>query len=203
MSDPQQLKRKNARTAVAALAVVAGMVGFAYASAPLYRLVCKQLGINGTTQVATSAPAHVSEVPVTVRFDANTDPALPWEFKPAKKSVTIKFGESATVSYHAKNLSNHAIAGTATFNVTPEKIGQYFNKIACFCFQETVLQPGEEKDLAVTFYVDPDLLNDKYADEVRTITLSYTFFPSANGLPIESQPKTAAAIVTPATAAQN
>jgi len=168
---PAATQAQNARTAIAALAVVAIMVGFAFASAPLYRMVCKQLGINGTTQVAKAAPNHVSEVPVTVRFDANTDP----------RCRGIQTNEE--VDHHQVrrerdgHLSRQELVGSrdrrhCDLHVTPEKIGQYFNKIACFCFQETVLQPGEEKDLAVTFFVDPDLLNDRLTEEVRTVTLS-------------------------------
>jgi cytochrome c oxidase assembly protein subunit 11 len=180
MADEKKLERRKATTAIIAVTVVAGMVGLAFGSAPLYRLVCKQLGIGGTTQVATEAPKAISQEPVTVRFDSNTDPQLPWEFKPEQKSVTLKFGETATIKYRAKNLSDRTIVGTATFNVTPEKVGIYFNKLACFCFQETTLKPGEEVELPVTFFVDPDLLQDEYANEVRTLTLSYTFFPSLN-----------------------
>ena len=183
------LKRKNAITAVLAMAVAAGMVGAAFASVPLYRYVCKAVGLGGTTEVATEAPRQISNVSVTVRFDANTDPELPWEFKPNQKSVTLKLGESKTISYHARNLSDHATTGTATFNVAPDKAGQYFDKLACFCFQEQTLAPHEEADMSVTFFVDPAMVKDKTADEVREITLSYTFFRSKDGLPIENDAK--------------
>ena len=196
------LQRRKKITATIAIAVVVGMVGFAFASAPLYRLVCKAFGINGTTQTALTAPAATSNEDVTVRFDANVDRELPWEFKPNQKSVTIKFGETKTVSYHARNLSQETVVGTATFNVTPEKIGPYFDKLECFCFTDQTLAPGQEADLAVTFFVDPDLLKDEHVDEVRTITLSYTFFRSANGVAVDSRQSAAAlSVISAATAA--
>jgi len=178
---PDPLKRRKIITAAISAAVVAGMLGLAFASVPLYRLVCKAIGLGGTTQTASAAPSTVSDVPVTVRFDTNVDPQLPWEFKPNQKSVTVKLGQPATVSFHARNLSNETITGTATFNVTPEKIGPYFDKIQCFCFNLQTLAAKQETDMAVTFFVDPELMKDKTANEVRTITLSYTFFRSANG----------------------
>jgi cytochrome c oxidase assembly protein subunit 11 len=196
------LKRKNAVTAGISLAVVAGMVGLAFAAVPIYRVVCQAIGIGGTTRVATEAPRDISNVAVTVRFDANTDKQLPWEFKPNQKSVTLNLGESKTITYHVRNLSKETTTGTAEFNVTPDKIGQYFNKLACFCFQEQTLAPGQEADLGVTFFVDPALMKDNTANEVREITLSYTFFRSKDGLPIETDAKTESSTARTETAPQ-
>ena len=175
-------QRKNAFTAATALLVVAGMVGFAFASAPLYRIVCQKLGLGGATQVATAAPEQAAAVPITVRFDANIDRMLPWTFKPNQKSVDLRLGETRTVSYHVKNLTDQTVTGTATFNVTPEKTGQYFNKLECFCFQSQTLGPGQEADLGVTFFIDPALVKDSTTEEVRTFTLSYTFFRAKEDL---------------------
>ena len=178
------LKRRKIATATAALTVVAAMVGASFAAVPLYRLVCKSIGIGGVTKVATAAPKSVSDVMMTVRFDANTDKQLPWTFTPNQKSVDLKLGETRTISYHVKNMSDATTTGTAMFNVTPDKIGQYFNKLACFCFQEQTLAPGQEADLGVTFFVDPDLIKNDTTEEVRTITLSYTFYRSKDGVPL-------------------
>jgi cytochrome c oxidase assembly protein subunit 11 len=199
------LKRRNGLTALLALAVVAGMIGFAFASAPLYRLVCQKLGIGGTTQKVLGVPDVASNVDVSVRFNANVDPQLPWEFKPNQKAVTVKFGEQTTATFHAKNLSKETITGLATFNVTPDKAGQYFDKIQCFCFDQQTLAPGQEVDMAVTFFVDPALLQDDTANEVREITLSYTFFRSANQVPADGKlsaaPATSQSLVPSAAAA--
>ncbi len=168
--------RANTRLALGLGLVVCGMVGLSFAAVPLYQLFCQVTGYGGTTQVASSVPDEVLERQMKVRFDANVSPDLPWAFKPEERQVTIKLGEPTLVFFKAKNTSNHPTAGTATFNVTPDKAGQYFNKTQCFCFTEQVLQPGQEVDMGVSFYVDPALAEDHNLDEVKTITLSYTMF---------------------------
>ncbi len=170
------------------MAVSGLMLGFAFAMVPLFKIVCVKLGLDGTTQRATVAPTEITNIPITVRFDSNVDKQLPWQFVPDQKSVDLKLGETATVFYKATNTSDHPTSGTASFNVTPEKIGQYFNKLACFCFTEQTLKPGESMEMGVTFFVDPAMVKDKLTDEVRTITLSYTFFPSQGFFPKDGQP---------------
>ncbi|MEQ9447811.1 MAG: cytochrome c oxidase assembly protein [Rhodospirillaceae bacterium] len=184
--DQRELKRRNARSALIALSVAVGMVGAAFAFVPFYDAFCRALGIGGATQVATAAPTKTADVPVTVRFDSNVDRALPWEFYPTQDSVSVIPGETRTIHYIAKNTSDRPTTGTATFNVTPEKAGTYFSKIVCFCFQEQTLQPGETMDMAVSFFVDPEIVENHTTDDVRTITLSYTFFRSLEDMMKES-----------------
>ena len=176
MSAPAKSPKRNAPVALLLCGLVAGMVGLSFAAVPLYRLFCQVTGFGGTTQVADEAPAAASERLVTIRFNADVNPELPWRFQPEQREVTVKVGESALVFYKARNLSQRPVTGTATFNVTPLKAGPYFAKVECFCFQEQLLAPGEEIEMGVSFFVDPAILEDRNLEEVKTITLSYTFF---------------------------
>jgi cytochrome c oxidase assembly protein subunit 11 len=178
--DKHKLNRRNARLGIAVLAVSGSMLGLAFAMAPLYSIICQKLGWEGTPQRAEAASTNITEIPVNVRFDANTDKRLPWSFHPVEKSVQLNLGETRTIFYRAVNNSDRAITGTATFNVTPEKAGIYFNKVACFCFEQQVLEPGQSVDMGVTFFVDPEMAKDSNTDDVHTITLSYTFYRSLN-----------------------
>jgi len=169
--------RGKRRTVSGLLLVVGCMIALVVASVPLYRLFCAVTGYNGTTQRAQSAPpATVPGRVITVRFDANTAPNLDWEFHPLQSAVQVHPGETKTVAYHAVNRGSVPVTGTATFNVTPAKTGLYFDKLQCFCFTRQSLAPGEAKDLTVTFFVDPDIVNDPNDADVDTITLSYTMF---------------------------
>jgi cytochrome c oxidase assembly protein subunit 11 len=169
------MKRTSA-TALSLVAVVAGMVGLSFASVPLYRMFCAATGFGGTTQRAAAAPNEASDAVITVRFDAATAPDLGWEFRPLTPEVRLHPGERSEVFFRAVNRGTAAVTGTATYNVTPAKIGIYFDKLQCFCFTGQRLLPGESRDMGVTFFVDPDLLRDRDTSEVRTITLSYTMF---------------------------
>jgi|SRR5690606_888613 cytochrome c oxidase assembly protein subunit 11 len=179
--DRPSLDRRNSRLALVTAAVVVGMLGLAYASAPLYRLFCQVTGYAGTPKINAGAATNAYDLPIlsremTVRFDSTTAPDLPWRFEPAQKSVRFKIGEENLVFYRATNVSDEPIVGTATFNVTPFKAAAYFNKIECFCFTEQRLEPGQTVDMPVTFFVDPAIADDHNLDEVQEITLSYTFF---------------------------
>ncbi len=162
--------------------VVCGMVGLAFGAVPLYRLFCQVTGFGGTTQVAEEAPAEIGNRLVTVRFNADTARDLPWHFKPEQREMTVRVGEMAMAVYSAENRSERALVGSSTFNVTPLKAGIYFNKIECFCFEEQTLAPGERVDFPVSFFVDPEIVEDRRLDDVSTITLSYTFFARGEGV---------------------
>lgn len=175
--NPASAPAQHRTTALLLAGLVAGMVGLAYAAVPLYQLFCQVTGYGGTTQTADVAPAAVLDRDVTVRFDANTNRGLDWEFKPVQVSQTIKIGETGLAFYQATNLSDQPLVGTATFNVTPQAAGYYFSKIDCFCFTEQRLEPGQTIDMPVTYFVDPEIADDPDLDSISTITLSYTFYP--------------------------
>jgi cytochrome c oxidase assembly protein subunit 11 len=156
---------------------VAGMVGAAYAAVPFYNWFCRVTGFNGTTQIATSAPGTMLDQTVTIRFDANVGPGLPWRFEPEQPSIKVRLGEVVTIYYRAINETARSITASAAYNVTPLTMGAYFQKINCFCFTEQTLKPGEKRDMAVVFYVDPAMAKDADGATTNTITLSYTFYP--------------------------
>jgi len=171
--------RKNGKTALILFVLAGGMVGLSFASVPLYQLFCQVTGYGGTTVAATIKPTEpvTEDAPViTVLFDSNVDSTLPWSFTPDQKEIKVRIGEESLATYTAKNWGNREIIGNATFNVTPHKAGQYFQKIECFCFTEQKLVPGQEISMPVSFFVDPEILKDSSAMDVRNITLSYTFY---------------------------
>lgn len=169
--------RSNRKIALACAAGFVGMIGVSYASVPLYDMFCRVTGYGGTTQRADQAAEHVLDRVVTIRFDANIAGGMPWEFRPEQREMKVRLGEVAQAHYMAKNLFSQPVRGRATFNVTPLSAGAYFNKMECFCFTDTELQPGETLDMPVVFFVDPDLAAVAQLSKVDTITLSYTFFP--------------------------
>ena len=167
---------RNTRIALICIWVAAAMVGAAYAAVPLYRIFCQVTGYGGTTQAALTAPGEILSREITVRFDSNTQPSLPWSFKPLQIAQKIHIGEVSLARFHVKNDSSVPVTASASFNVVPPDAGKYFNKLYCFCFTLQTLQPGEEKDLPVSFFVDPKIVKEHRLDSVKTITLSYTFF---------------------------
>jgi cytochrome c oxidase assembly protein subunit 11 len=171
-------QRSNRIVAAVCIAFFGGMVGAAYAAVPLYKLFCRVTGYGGTTQRAERQYSDkILDRTITVRFDSNTSGGLPWDFAPVKRDITMKIGETVQAEFRATNLFDTPTAGRATFNVTPELAGAYFNKVECFCFTDTTLKPGEVLDMPVVFYVDPAIVDVPELKDIRTITLSYTFFP--------------------------
>jgi cytochrome c oxidase assembly protein subunit 11 len=174
---PRQQLRRDLIVATSCGVFVAMMVGAAYAAVPLYNWFCRTTGFGGTTQVSEKAPDFVLDRTVKVRFDSNIAPGLPWKFKPEQTEITVRIGEVTTVHYKVTNEAARSTLGQASYNVTPPTVGAYFNKINCFCFTEQRMKPGETREMAVVFYVDPSIAKDPEHDTLKSITLSYTFFP--------------------------
>ncbi len=168
--------RSHKLTASALSLLILAMAGLTAASVPLYEIFCRVTGYGGTTQVAEDVAPEALEQTIKVRFDASIGDQLPWQFKPVEREIEVRLGEERLAFYRAVNISDRPIVGSASFNVTPHKAGPYFSKIACFCFTEQVLMPGEEVDMPVSFFVDPAILDDTNTQDLKTITLSYTFF---------------------------
>jgi cytochrome c oxidase assembly protein subunit 11 len=170
--------RTNILLAGGLAAVVIGMLGMSFAAVPLYRLFCAVTGYGGTPNTElTASPGKVAGK-ITVRFNADTNPRLPWQFAPDQKQVTLPLGEEQVAFYHARNQDSGPVTGIATYNVTPDKVGKYFHKTACFCFNQQTLAAGQEMEFPLSFWVDPAIATDPSTADVTTITLSYTFFRS-------------------------
>lgn len=176
-----QNKLTNGQIAFAIVSIVVFMIGVSFVSVPLYNLFCRMTGYGGTPQIgATKAPDKIYDRTITVSFITDTDRALPWEFKPELRKIDVKVGQTAIVNFDARNETAHPTVGTALYNVTPDKIGKYFHKTQCFCFQEQVLNPGATAHFPVMFYIDPSIMTDKSVRDVTDITLAYTFYPASS-----------------------
>jgi cytochrome c oxidase assembly protein subunit 11 len=172
------IAKRNRRVAGGAFAVVFTMVGVSFAAVPLYDLFCRITGFGGTPMIGQQAPATPGDFVVTVRFNANTQPNLPWRFEPAQPAMQLRVGEEGVGFYIARNISDRPATGVSTYNVTPEVIGKYFHKTACFCFEEQTLTPGQQVDMPLAFWVDPRIAQDPNTRGIHTITVNYTFHRS-------------------------
>lgn len=167
---------KSSKTAIKLAVLVCVMLGLSFAAVPFYDWFCRVTGFAGTPQVAVSAPDEILEQTIRIRFDASVAPDMPWEFKPEKRVMEVRIGESALAFYEAYNPTDRVVSGTASYNVTPDAAGGYFAKIECFCFTEQTLQPKERVSMPVSFFVDPEIVRDREGKFVKEITLSYTFY---------------------------
>ena len=182
-TDRSEVHKRNRRIGLVLAVVFAGMIGAAYAAVPLYRAFCQATGYDGTVSRASAAPSKVLDRKLTVRFDANTRD-IPWDFKAEQVSQDLRIGDTGLAFFHVKNNSDRPITGRASYNVVPEQAAAYFHKLECFCFSDQTLQPGQEADFPVVYFVDPQYASDPETTGGDEITLSYTFFQIAN------QPKT-------------
>jgi cytochrome c oxidase assembly protein subunit 11 len=197
--DPARLQRRNRLMATGVGGVVAGMVGLSFAAVPLYDMFCRITGYNGTVQTNSGPAPGATGQSITVRFNAVTHPTLPWRFAPSQASVRLQLGEEGMGFYQAANLSDRPVTGVATYNVTPEVVGKYFHKTACFCFQEQTLTPGQAVDMPLTFWVDPRIAEDPNTRQIRTVTINYSFFRSLDDAAKSGALANAGAHVGPAT----
>ena len=178
---------RNDRVLIACVGVFAAMLGLSYASVPLYRIFCQATGYDGTPRIADKASSTVAAGSIEVRFDANVAQDLPWDFRPETTAMKVRLGENSQAFFRTHNAGSRSVVGTATFNITPLKAAQYFNKVQCFCFTRQELKAGQFANLGVVFFVDPAIATDPETKDVTAVTLSYTFFPA------KSETKTVAA----------
>jgi cytochrome c oxidase assembly protein subunit 11 len=164
------------KTVLQTVSLVVFMGALAWASVPLYDWFCRVTGFGGVTNTAQTGSDVILDKTIKIRFDASLDRDMPWEFKPMERQVEMRIGETGMVFYEAYNPTNRPVAGTASYNVTPYEAGNFFTKIDCFCFEQQVLQPGERVEMPVTFFVDPEIVDDRDAKYTKVITLSYTFY---------------------------
>ena len=169
-------QKRNKKTILSLLTLVLFMGMASFASVPLYDWFCRVTGYGGTPSLSAENNSGVLEESIKIRFDASLQKDMPWNFKPLQYEVEINIGASGLAFYEAFNPTDRPIAGQASFNVVPFSAGQYFTKIDCFCFVEQVLQPGEKVTMPVSFYIDPEIVNDREAKFVKSVTLSYTFY---------------------------
>ena len=182
MGSIPSLADRNRRTLVMAVVVALGALALGFASVPLYRIFCEQTGFGGTPQRASdmSGVKVANGHTLSIRFDSNVAPGMPWQFRPEHPTDTVTVGARDMAIFVAKNMSDKPVTGTAAFNVTPTQAGAYFTKIQCFCFTQQTLKPGEEVRMPVIYYVDPKILDDPDNKDTQEITLSYTFYPVEN-----------------------
>jgi cytochrome c oxidase assembly protein subunit 11 len=183
-ADQPKFPRRDVIVAASCGALVACMVGASFAAVPFYNWFCRTTGFAGTTQVSTRAPDEVLGRTLTIRFDANVMPGLPWSFKPEQNEITVRIGEVATVHYKVINEAARQITAQASYNVSPPTVGAYFEKINCFCFTQQTMKPGETRDMTVVFYVDPAIIKDRDQQTLKSITLSYTFYRLPDQRPV-------------------
>ena len=172
----QDVHNKNTKTLLIIFGVVFGMVALAFASVPLYNIFCRVTGFGGTTQVSQALPDRVLDREMTVRFTTGVNAKLPWTFEAEMSEVKLKIGQDALINFVARNNGDQPMAGTAIYNVTPLKVGKYFQKTQCFCFDYQIIKPGEKINMPVVFFIDPSIDEDPNMEDISTITLSYTFF---------------------------
>ena len=166
---------KKKLTPLALISIFFLMLALSFASVPLYDLFCRVTGFGGTTQVSKTAPDIVLDKVVSVRFDTNVN-NLPWDFKAKSNVIDVKVGQVNQIEFEGVNYSSEDTAGKESFNVSPSSLGKYYSKLGCFCFEKQVLKAGEKAIYVMTFYLDPEMVNDPTTKDLHDVTMSYTFF---------------------------